>query len=257
MMRLPYFALALLPFTIALTGCQATDLNNFRENAVQLLQQKNPSKNLNAYHWRTDTGAPKPLVLNFSNDGHLAISTSCNSLSTSWKVEGSNILTGRSAGTMMGCAKEASEQEKLASNLFDNRSIPFILNMENTEQPTLTLHDATGKRYIFTGTMTPETKYQGEGEILFFEINPQKKKCEGVATQSCLQVKEIRYNTSGVKTYTDAKWNLFYGNIEGFTHNPKERQVIRVKRYNVKNAAADQSKYAYIHDMTIERSILK
>jgi len=50
---------------------------------------------------------------------------------------------------------------------------------------------------------------------------------------------------------------LFYDQIEGFEHNPAERQVIRVKRYEIKHPAADQSKYAYVHDMTVERATVK
>ena len=45
--------------------------------------------------------------------------------------------------------------------------------------------------------------------------------------------------------------------IDGFTHNPKERQIVRVKRYEIANPAADQSKYAYVQDMIIEREAVK
>ncbi|HAB42517.1 MAG TPA: hypothetical protein DCE70_02950, partial [Acinetobacter sp.] len=45
--------------------------------------------------------------------------------------------------------------------------------------------------------------------------------------------------------------------IEGFQHTPNERQIIRVKRYEIKNPAADQSKYAYIFDMAVERETVK
>lgn len=88
---------------------------------------------------------------------------------------------------------------------------------------------------------------------MFYEIHPQTKSCTGVVAQQCLQVKEIRYNQQGLKTYQDANWSLFYDTIQGYQHSPNERQVIRVKRYSIKNPAADQSKYVYIHDMTVER----
>ena len=42
--------------------------------------------------------------------------------------------------------------------------------------------------------MTPETKYQGQAETIFLEVSPQTKACTGVAQQTCLQVKEIKYD---------------------------------------------------------------
>jgi hypothetical protein len=73
----------------------------------------------------------------------------------------------------------------------------------------------------------------------------------------CLQVREIKYADNGVKTQVDKDWTYFYDQIEGFTHNPGERQVVRLKRYEIKNPAADQSKYAYVQDMIIERETVK
>ena len=70
-------------------------------------------------------------------------------------------------------------------------------------------------------------------------------------------MREIKYAENGIKTQVDKDWTLFYNHIEGFEHNPNERQIIRVKRYEIKNPAADQSKYAYVHDMTIERATVK
>ncbi len=254
-MRLSYIALVLLPLSLA--ACQTHDIQNVRDQAVQLLQQKNPTKTLAAYTWQTDTGAPKPLILNFAQDGRLAISTSCNSITTSWQVDGQDLVTGNSMMTQMACPTAAMRQEAFAAQLFDQAKIPFVIDASDSQKPTLTLMDNTGKRYVFTGSMTAETQYQGEGQVMFYEIHPQTKTCTGMMRQQCLQVKEIRYNQQGLKIHQDANWSLFYGQIQGFEHNPKERQVIRVKRYDIKNPAADQSKYAYVYDMTIERGMLK
>ena len=254
-MRLSYIFFALFPLSLA--ACQSNDLQTVRDHAVQILQQKNPSKTLAAYTWQTNTGAPKPLILNFGHDGRLSISTSCNSISTSWRIDGNDLITGNSMMTQMACPNEAMRQESLATKLFDNAKIPVVIDASDSQKPTLTVMDTNGKRYVFSGSMTAETQYQGEGQVMFYEIHPQTKACTGIARQQCLQVKEIRYNQQGIKIYQDANWSLFYGQIQGFEHNPKERQVIRVKRYEIKNPAADQSKYAYVHDMTIERGMLK
>ena len=116
---------------------------------------------------------------------------------------------------------------------------------------------ANGQAYEFIGKMTPETKYQGQAETIFLEISPDTKQCTGVTQQSCLQVKEVKYDQNGLKTQVDKDWTLFYDQIEGFQHSPNERQIIRVKRFEIKHPAADQSKYAYIFDMAVERKIVK
>ena len=255
-MRLRYLTLALLPLVLV-TGCQSNDVQNVRDRAVQMIKHQTPSKTLTAYTWQADTGAKRPLVINFNSDARFSVSTSCNTLGGSWKVENNELVTGNLMMTQMACSPADMRQEGIAGKLLSNGKIPFVLDSTDTKKPTLTLMDTTGKRYVFNGSMTPETQYQSEGVVMFYEVSPQTKTCTGVAHQQCLQVKEIRYNQQGLKTYQDANWSLFYGQIQGFEHNPKERQVIRVKRYDIKNPAADQSKYAYVHDMTIERGMIK
>lgn len=255
-MKFKYLALAILP--LALAACQSSDIKTVQDIAVSVLQQQNADKILPTYTWSTNTAdAPKPLILTFSQDGGLSISTSCNNLGTSWKIENNQLVTGNMMATNMACESKSMAQEGIASQIFSNRKAAFVLNMKDTQQPTLTLTDAQGQTYTFTGKMTPEALYQTQGETIFLEISPETKQCTGVAPQTCLQVKEIKYAENGVKTQVDKDWTLFYDKIEGFEHRSDERQVIRVKRYALKNPAADQSKYAYVHDMTIEREALK
>ena len=121
-----------------------------------------------------------------------------------WKVENDQIVSGNLAATQMACEANAMAQEGVAANLFSNRKAPFTLDMSNPDQPKLTIVATNGEKVEFTGTMTPETKYQSEGETLFLEVSPETKQCTGVAPQTCLQVKEIKYAENGVKTY---RWN--------------------------------------------------
>lgn len=254
-MRIHYFALALLPF--ALTACQSTDLQNIGNAAVSVLQQQNAAQTLTAYEWSLDTGAPKDIKLHFANDGRLSISTSCNTLAGSWKASAGLLETGQMASTMIGCPDNAMQQERMAGKLFDQAKLPLVLNLNNVNAPTLTLTSATGQRHVFTGKMTPETKYGTQAETIFLEVSPETKACTGVAPQTCLQVKEIKYNDQGLKTYQDANWSLFYSQIEGYKHDPKLHQIIRVKRYEIKQPAADQGKYAYVFDMAVMSSIVE
>lgn len=254
-MKFKYLILALLP--LGLAACQSSDIQKIGDSVVSVLQQQNPTKTLSAYDWYLNTGHETPMVIKFDAQGRLGISTTCNNLMGSWKIDSNQLVIGTLASTMKGCNDKAIQQERLAGQIFDKASIPMLLDVKDINAPTLTLISTNGQRYVFTGKMTPETEYQSQGETMFLEVSPETKSCTGVAPQTCLQVKEIKYNEQGLKTHQDQNWSLFYDNIEGYQHTPKERQVIRVKRYTIKNPAADQSKYAYVHDMTIEREAVK
>ncbi|MNG47948.1 META domain protein [compost metagenome] len=255
-MKLKFLAIALFPLTLA--ACQSSDMQKVGDLAVSMVQQQNADKTLAAYQWSYQPqGTDKPLVLNFNDQQRLSIATGCNTQGTSWKIEKGQIVTADLMSTMMACSPELMKQEQFSSSLFAKQTIPFVLNIQDVNKPTLTLIDATGQKIVFEGKMTPETQYQTQAETIFLEISPETKKCTGVAPQTCLQVREIKYAENGVKTQVDKDWTLFYNHIEGFEHNPNERQIIRVKRYEIKNPAADQSKYAYVHDMTIERATVK
>lgn len=254
-MKLKLFICALLP--LSLMACQSYEVNNVRDHATQLFQKQNPSKVLSTYTWSSHTGAEKPLQLQFDRSGSLFVTTSCNNLAGSWSVDSDQITTSPMRSTLMACTNNAMQQERLAADLLQNRAVPFILDMAKPQQPQLTLISPNGKRYIFQGKLTPEAQYQSAGETIFLEINPVTRDCQGMMPQRCLQVREVKYNAQGLETYRDAQWKLFYQPITGYQHNPNERQVIRVKRYEIKNPAADQSRYAYVHDMTIERETVR
>lgn len=254
-MKFKFLAIALFPF--ALAACQSGDIQNIRDITVKLVQQQNPEKVLADYHWSYQPqNSNKAIVLHFE-DKRLSIDSGCNGQRTSWKIENGQIVTSELMSTMMACSPELMKQEQLSASIFQKREIPFTLNAMNAEQPTLTISAVNGEKYIFTGSIKAEAKYQSEGEIIFLEIAPETKQCTGVTLQTCLQVREIKYDAQGVKTQVDKDWTFFYDHIDGFKHNSNERQIVRVKRYEIKNPAADQSKYAYVQDMIIERETIQ
>ena len=255
-MKLRYLALALFPLTLA--ACQSSDIQKVGDTAVKVLQQQgNAEQTLNAYTWSYQpTGSDRPIVLQFMQ-GKLSITTGCNNMFGAATIANSTITTGNLASTNMMCTPELMKQEAFAGSLFQGGKTAFVLDTANTEAPTLTLVSPTAGKVVFTGKMTPETKYNTQGETIFLEISPETKQCTGVAPQTCLQVREIKYAENGVKTQVDKDWTLFYDNIDGFKHTANERQVVRIKRYEIKNPAADQSKYAYVQDMIIEREAIK
>jgi heat shock protein HslJ len=254
-MKLKFIALALLPFTFA--ACQSSDIQQAGDLAMATLQQKNAHQILPAYHWELNHGLEQPVVLSFDAQGRLSAVTGCNGLGTSWAVKNNIISTSEVVGTEMACETALMEQERFVSQLLQKREIPFTLNVTDRNKPILTLVAADGQTIEFTGKMTPETKYQGQAETIFLEISPDTKPCTGVTQQRCLQVKQVKYDQNGLKTQVDKDWTLFYDQIEGFQHSPNERQIIRVKRFEIKHPAADQSKYAYIYDMAVEREAVR
>jgi len=256
-MKFRYLALAVLPLT--LVACQSGDIQKLGDTAVKVLQQQGTaSQTLNAYQWSYQpNGTNSHIVLNFA-DQRLSVATGCNSLMTGAQVENGILVTSNIASTNMMCSPELMKQEAFAVSLFDGGKTAFVLDTSNIEAPTLTLISPTAGKVVFTGKKTAETKYQSQGETIFLEINPETKECTaGVMKTQCLQVREIKYADNGVKTQVDKDWTYFYDPIEGFTHNSTERQVVRIKRYEIKNPAADQSKYAYVQDMIIERETVK
>ncbi|ENU30499.1 hypothetical protein F991_01635 [Acinetobacter sp. CIP-A165] len=213
---------------------------------------------LTNYTWSYQPADTKrPIVLSFLANDRLSVDTGCNRLNTSWKIENGLIATGDGASTMMACNPALMKQEQFAGDLLQKRQIPFEVNASNLDQPTLVITDAKGQKYTFVGKMTAEAKYQTEPKTVFMEISPETKSCVGVAPQTCMQVREIKYDDKGVKTYADKDWSLYYGEIEGFEHNPNQRVIVRVKRFEIKNPAADQSSLADVLDMVVEQEIVK
>ncbi|WP_218665414.1 MULTISPECIES: META and DUF4377 domain-containing protein [Acinetobacter] len=253
-MKIKYLILALLPFSIV--ACQSVHQNS-APVTVNAEKQMNANKILSAYTWSYQPeGTPRPIQLNFS-ENRLNIITGCNNQGGSWKVENHQLITSSLVSTMKACEPALMKNEQFSSNLFNDQQNKFELNTASVEQPRLTIIASNGQKYEFEGSMTPETKYQSQGEIIFLEISPETKQCTGVGPQTCLQVREIKYDNKGIKTQVDKDWTLFYDQIEGYQHRDDQRVIIRVKRYERKNPAADQSKYAYVHDMTVEQEIVK
>ena len=118
----------------------------------------------------------------------------------------------------------------------------------------LTLTTATGDTLVFTGDPTAETRYGGPGERVFLEVAAETKPCSHplIPDKQCLQVREIQYDDKGLKVGTPGAFEHFYDSIEGYTHEPGIRNVLRVDRYTVKNPPADASSSAYVLDMVVE-----
>lgn len=256
-MKIKYLALALIPF--ALAACQSTTTQQIKDVVSNVVTQQNAAQILPNYNWSYQPdGTNHPVTLSFlQKDQLLSIDTGCNMQGTSWKIENNQLVTGNVASTMKACEPALMKQEQQTGKIFNQAKIPFNITWNNEEQPVLNLTTATGEKISLIGEMTDEAKYQSAGEIIFLEVAPETRSCVGVGPQTCLQVREIKYDANGLKTHADKEWSNFYSSIKGFEHKANQRNVLRVKRFEIKNPAADQSKYAYVLDMVVESEQVK
>ena len=257
--RFIFSALA-LSFVATLTACQSTSQtateannNNSSMQGAQMMQTK--AQLLQSYVWTYQTtNMPSAIILNFQ-DGRVDIDAGCNGMGTDIQVDDQVIKAGNVMSTMKACEPSVMKQEQMAGKLFANRDVPYELDLANLNKPALILTTTEGQKLRFAGEPTAEMKYKVEAEIQFLEIAPETKACVGVAPMQCLQVREIKYD-DGKKVAVD-EWSNFYSQIEGYQHQEGIRNIIRVKRFTRTNPAADQSKYAYVHDLTVEAEQLK
>lgn len=197
--------------------------------------------------------AEKPLQLDFK-DGRAGVGNTCNRMGGAYSVQGDQLKFGDLATTMMACAdaKLMALDQEVGKRLEGSARFTHAGD-------TLTLTVASGDVLTFTGEPTAETRYGGPGETAFLEIAAQTQPCSHplIADKQCLQVRELKYDDRGLKTGADGAFGNFYGNIEGYAHQPGTRNVLRVKRYTVKNPPADGSSLAYVLDMVVESEIAK
>jgi hypothetical protein len=88
---------------------------------------------------------------------------------------------------------------------------------------------------------------------MFLEVAAQTVECtSGAMRGQCLRVREIRYDDQGLKVGPPGAWQTFHGQIEGYTHTPGVRNVLRIKRFKRSTVPADASAYLYVLDLVVE-----
>ena len=125
--------------------------------------------------------------------------------------------------------------------------------------PQLVLTNAAGDRLVFHGAPTADTRFGGPGERVFLEVAAETKPCSHplIPDKQCLQVREIKFDDNGLRVGEPGEWQNFYDQIEGFSHQPGTRNVLRVNRYTVANPPADGSSQAFVLDMVVESELVK
>ena len=229
---------------------------------------------LEAYHWDLDAaydGAGRALPqfkalepqtrvqLNFmAGEGgrHTVTTKVCNQMMGSYELNGQSLKVSRLVSTMMACMGDGLSQLERAvgAQLNQTQSVQLL---KPVPQPQISVSFRDGSRWQLSGKPTDATRFGNAGETMFLEVASETKPCtNGNMRTQCLQVREVRYDASSRKSYA-SDWQHFYQPIEGFTHKPGLRHVLRIKRYEVPNPPADASRFAYVLDMAVETEIVK
>lgn len=196
--------------------------------------------------------ADKPLQLHFQRSHDVAIGNACNQMSGPFKLAGQTLKLGPYAATKKACADPALDA--LDAEVGKRLQGDFTYRMAFGATPGLELKSAGGDMLVFLGSDTAEARFGGPGERVFLEVAAESKPCSHplITGKQCLQVREITYDDKGMKVGKPGEFGNFYDTIEGYYHQPGERNVLRVQRYTRKDAPADASKFAYVLDMVVE-----
>lgn len=223
-------------------------------------------KTLAAYHWRLQGAADRdgkridalfvrpqpPLQLDF-RDGRLGVDNACNRIGGSYRIENGRLKLGRMMQTLMACAdpKLSKLDEAISRRL---QGDPRLDVRTGGDGPELHLATDSGDTLDFVGVPTAQTRYGSGGETLFLEIDAQTEPCPHplIRDKRCLKMRERRYDANGLIVGMPGEWQRLYQDIEGYTHEPGIRNVLRVKRYTIKNPPADAPPQAYVLDMVVE-----
>lgn len=229
-----------------------------------------PTSALAGYHWRLDSARDArgqridallvrpqtPLQLDFA-DGRVVVSNACNRISGAVRSDGGTLRVGPLISTKMACADPAVMALDAAITKRLEGTPTFAI--QESMPPQLVWRTADGDVLHFTGEPTPETKYGGPGETVFLEVDAGTTPCQAsLAPQmvDCLRVRDVHYDASGLLTGTPGEWQTMAPMIEGYTHQPGFRDVLRVKRYAIQNPPADAPSVAYVLDQVIESAAI-
>ena len=191
----------------------------------------------------------KPFVMRFDG-ARLSVKGGCNTMFGPWRLSPQGqLMLGRLGATMMACDAPLMKADQALSAVL---SEPLAVQLEGGTAPTLRLQSPTRQQLVFSGEATLESRY-GAPQRMFLEIAPQTVPCQpgaGAPTQ-CLQVRERRFDKQGLRIEPPGEWRAFHGQIEGYTHTPGVRNVLRVDRYR-RQASAGESADLYVLDLVVE-----
>ena len=188
------------------------------------------------------------------NQGHntLNYGVGCNTMSASYELQDHTLTTEDSMSAKMLC-ENLNKAENLLDTLMQGTSEISVTEGEN---PVLTQVTSNAVTLTWKGRLTLQAKYNGKGETVFWAVNANKVACADNSSEMCLQVKSVTYNNQGIKV-SEGKWSAFNGEIDGYQHDGKHEEVLRLQRYQLdSDENAEGEAYAYVLDAVIESSVV-
>ena len=233
---------------LALTGCQTVNTNPSapieRVPYVQLpifIGSTPTTNSLQSYDWQLNNiNSTDPITWNGSylqtqngkvtlnfNQNHITYNVGCNQLSNQYSLSKNTMQPiGTGISTLMGCGELQAREQWLAKQM---QSPSELQIMETQVDAVLSQTTADGSWLQWVGKLKPEVKY-GKGETIFLEVKPNWQYCDNVTDRKCLEVRDINYDTQGLKTAV-GQWYILDAHIINYRHDESAQRVLRLTRY--------------------------
>jgi heat shock protein HslJ len=196
----------------------------------------------------------RPYVFTFSAS-NLNFQGGCNTFGGGYQISAQGQLeAGQMQSTMMACEPALMQSDTALAALLAQ---PLQISVAWGAPPQLHLQTAAAETLALEGQVTPEAVY-GPGTLIFLEVDARQLPCRNPrnAQTTCLQVREISFDEQGLRTSMTGPWQPFYDDIEGYTHTPGERNVLRVKRFDRGAVPGNAAPALYVLDLIIETEIV-
>lgn len=199
----------------------------------------------------------------YQGQNTLSYSVGCNTISSVYQLQGSVLTVEDSMSTKMSCGDlDIAENNLIELMQGDSQLVLTENDQAQEDQPILTQLTSEATTLVWEGNLTAQAKYNSKGETVFWAVNAKKTPCEDNTSELCLQVKPITYDDQGIKS-SEGEWAPFVGVIDGYQHDGKHDEVLRLQSYQLDNSTKADNEtlnessetYAYVLDAVIESSV--
>lgn len=193
----------------------------------------------------------RPFEFGFEAE-RLVVTGGCNGLRGGYRFDDEGrFVAGAMASTLMACDEPLMQADRSLAALLSKPLRPVLVR---GSEPTLALVSADDEVLVLVGRKTPEALY-GPATRVFLEVAAQTVPCpEPDAGSQCLSVREIRFDDQGLRAGEPGEWQAFVGSIEGFTHEPGIRSIVRVNRHQRADGAGQP---VHVLDLVVESEIVR
>ncbi|EGK15212.1 META domain-containing protein [Psychrobacter sanguinis] len=190
------------------------------------------------------------------NRQRVGFTVGCNGMGADFQLSNNTLKLGNVISTEIYC-QDLDQAEKLLGKLMATESKVSIQsgNGSIAPLPILTQQLITGESLRWQGIVTPEARYQQQGDIVFWEVNHEPQTCPTTNLKTCLKVRPVYYDQQGIKQGS-GKWELFVDDIEGYEHDSNVDSVLRLKRFTIDPVDVKGKQFVYVLDMIVESSVI-